>query len=136
MAQKGSSSVEKKYCECVVKVSKNSPRYNPYAICTKSVYGSRGIKRDKIIQCSQKVNFSDFTLAELKGYAKMKKLKYQGLKKSQLINLLEQYAEKGRKKSKNGKSPWFDFLSKYRSKNPDMPYRQALKKASQLYRKQ
>lgn len=82
--------IEKKYCSCLMKVrSQKIPE--PYAICTKSVYGSRDSVRDKVIKCSQNYNFSKYTLTQLKLYAKEKKMKgYSKLNKKQLLRKLQQ----------------------------------------------
>jgi hypothetical protein len=47
----GNESLESKYKRCVLKVmAKGNNKYNAYAICTKSIYGSRGLHRDKRIE--------------------------------------------------------------------------------------
>ena len=87
---------EKKYCSCVIKVSgnnnknknndknndKNSDKNNssntnqsPYGLCTYSLYNKQGLKRDKVIQCDKIINFKKYNINELRGYAKMKKIK-------------------------------------------------------------
>lgn len=44
--------IEKNYCHCVQKVKRKNPDINPYAICTDSVYASRGLTRDKVVNWS------------------------------------------------------------------------------------
>ena len=81
---------EKKYCSCVIKVSGNSSENNnnsrfqinnsntnksPYGLCTYSLYNKQGLKRDKVIQCDKIINFKKYNINELRGYAKMKKIK-------------------------------------------------------------
>jgi len=46
----GNESLERKYQRCVVKVMAKGGKYNPFAICTKSVYGSRGLHRNTRIK--------------------------------------------------------------------------------------
>ena len=40
------SGIERKYCSCLVKVRSGSIK--PYGICTRSVYGSRKLKEQKL----------------------------------------------------------------------------------------
>ena len=88
------STIEKKYCSCIIKVLSKKIK-NPYGICTKSVYGSRSLKRTKRIKCSQYYDFSKYPVKLLKKYAKMKKFKgIEKLKKKELLQILENYQKK------------------------------------------
>lgn len=64
--------VEQKYCRCIRKISKKNPRINPYGICTKSVYGSRNIKRGKV-KCSK--FYEQYSIRELRDIAKKKNIR-------------------------------------------------------------
>ena len=90
--------VEKKYCSCLMKVrSKKNP--NPYGICTDAVYGSRGLVRDKVVECSEEYNFSKYNLKMLKLYAKEKKIKgFSKMNKKELLKKLRDYQEIKRNK--------------------------------------
>ena len=107
--------IERKYCSCLQKVRseqyakkpfaykktkkalrtgiKIDPRgevYSEYAICNKSVYQSRKLKRDRVINCSKSYDFNNFTLSELQAYALDKNMpiteKSKNLTKKQLLN--------------------------------------------------
>ena len=112
--------IEKKYCSCLMKVlnnisignsrkvkknkkkkiskknKKNSIRkIGPYGICTKSVYGSRNIVRDKVVNCKEYYDFSKYPVKLLKKYAKLKKFKgVDKLRKKELISILKNYSQK------------------------------------------
>lgn len=90
--------IEKKYCSCLMKVrSKKNP--NPYGICTDAVYGSRGLVRDKVVECSEEYKFDKYNLKMLKLYAKEKKIKgFSKMNKKELLNKLKEYQEMKRKK--------------------------------------
>ena len=65
--------IEIKYCRCLAKVrSKKIP--NPYGICTRSVYNLQGKKRTKQVECSKNYIFDDFTLKQLRDYAREKRM--------------------------------------------------------------
>ena len=107
--------IERKYCSCLQKVrseqyakkpsaykrtkrslrkgTKINPRgeiYSEYAICNKSVYQLRNLKRDRVINCSKSYDFNNFTLSELQAYALDKNMpiteKSKRLTKKQLLN--------------------------------------------------
>ena len=83
------SKVEKKYCSCLVKVRSNKIR-NPYGICTSSVYGSRKLKRNKVVKCSKYYNLDKLRKNQLYNLAKEKKLKVnKTILKKQLIQILK-----------------------------------------------
>ena len=102
--------IEKKYCSCLMKVlnnisipntrkvknNKNTKRkIGPYGICTKSVYGSRNIVRDKVVNCKEYYDFSKYPVKLLKKYAKLKKFKgVDKLIKKELISILKKYSQK------------------------------------------
>lgn len=78
--------IEKKYCSCLIKVRSNlldkmsNKIINPYGICTKSVYGSKNKKRDKVIRCLNNYDFNKMTRNQLKGYALEKKIRFKSKK--------------------------------------------------------
>jgi hypothetical protein len=64
--------------------------YNEYAVCNSSVYNSRGLKRDVMVNCSQNYDFDSLPLFSLQAFAidKNMKLKTKGgrmLSKKQLL---------------------------------------------------
>ena len=95
--------IEKKYCSCLMKVrSKKNP--NPYGICTDAVYKSRGLIRDKVVECTEDYDFKKYNLKMLKMFAKEKKIKgYSRLNKPELLEKLKKYQEIKRKKLLNKK---------------------------------
>ena len=83
------SVIEKKYCSCIVKV-RGKKIQNPYAICTHSVYSSRGKKRSKV-KCLNSINLKKLNKDQLKGLAKEKKLVYSRSSKKKIINNINKY---------------------------------------------
>ena len=67
------SNIQRKYCSCLVKV--RSKKIKPYGICTKSVYGSRNLKRKETIKCSKTYKLTNMTKIQLMALAKEKKIK-------------------------------------------------------------
>ena len=67
--------VEKNYCHCVQKVKRKNPDINTYAICTDSVYASRGLTRDKVVNCDKYYNWDKMNVKELREQAKRKNIK-------------------------------------------------------------
>ena len=78
------STVQRKYCSCLLKV--RSKKNSPYGICTKSVYGSRNLKRNKTIKCSKTYKISSLTKKQLYNLAKEKRIKVS--KKTSRHNLM------------------------------------------------
>lgn len=80
--------IQKKYCSCITKVGRKN--INPYGICTKSVYFTRGLKRKGRVSCSM---YSEKTTLQLRKYAKKKNIKItkngKYLTKAKLINVLK-----------------------------------------------
>ena len=80
--------IEKKYCSCLIKVRSNllyknkssNKIINPYGICTKSIYGSKNKKRDRVIRCLNNYDFNKMTHNQLKGYALEKKIRFKSKK--------------------------------------------------------
>ena len=95
--------IEKKYCSCLMKVrSKKNP--NPYGICTDAVYKSRGLVRDKVVECTEEYDFNKYNLKMLKMFAKEKKIKgYSKMNKPELLKKLNKYQEIKRKNLLNKK---------------------------------
>tara|TARA_B110000261_G_C13057123_1_gene346628 strand:- start:60 stop:470 length:411 start_codon:yes stop_codon:yes gene_type:complete len=84
------SDVEKRYCSCLMKVRKT--KFNPYAICTDSVYNKQGLTRSKVINCGKYYDFSKYTVPMLKFFLKEKKIRgISKLNKKQLLSLLKRY---------------------------------------------
>ena len=90
--------IEKKYCSCLMKVrSKKNP--NPYGICTDAVYKSRGLVRDKVVECTEEYDFTKYNLKMLKMFAKEKKIKgYSNMNKPELLKTLKKFQKMKRNK--------------------------------------
>ena len=87
------SFVEKKYCSCLMKV--RNTKFNPYGICTNSVYNLQGLKRNKVVECGKYYDFSNYTVPMLKFFLNEKKVKGKSkMNKKQLLNLLKNYQNK------------------------------------------
>lgn len=91
--------VDRKYCSCLQKVRTsqykklpgaykktkkqlrdkktvtNRSIYNEYAVCNNSVYLSRGLRRDAMVNCSQNYDFDGLPLLSLQAYAIDKNMK-------------------------------------------------------------
>ena len=81
------SLVNRKYCSCLVKVRSKKIR-NPYGICTKSVFGSRKTKRDKVINCTQSYDIKKFKKNQLIYLLREKGLKVNNrFNKAELVNI-------------------------------------------------
>ena len=90
---KNLSFVEKKYCSCLMKV--RNTKFNPYGICTNSVYNLQGLKRNKVVECGKYYDFSQYTVPMLRFFLKEKKVKgISKMNKKQLLNLLKKYQNK------------------------------------------
>lgn len=87
---KKSSPVKQKYCDCVVKVGAKEKVKSPYAVCSKSVYGSRGLKGPGKTECFMDYDFEKFNLPELRSIFKSKGFSTTGLSKSHLLYILEE----------------------------------------------
>jgi len=64
---------ERKYCSCLIDV-RGKGSYNPYGVCTKSVYISKGKRRNKFVNCEASYNYEKMPKDSLKELAKEKKL--------------------------------------------------------------
>ena len=90
---KNLSFVEKKFCSCLMKV--RNTKFNPYGICTNSVYNLQGLKRNKVVECGKYYDFSKYTVPMLRFFLKEKKVKgISKMNKKQLLNLLKKYQNK------------------------------------------
>lgn len=123
--------IKRRYCNCIMHVANQYPRYNPYAVCTKSVYGSAGKTRKGIVRCADQYRFEDFSTEELRGYAQMKKKipNFKSLTREELIRTLYKYVA-----SEKGREVWQVFLSRYRKDHPEFTFSQAIKMASKEYK--
>lgn len=78
--------VEKKFCKCVYSLRRREySKSSAYAICTKSVYGSRGLQRQRMIACQLERR----TVAQLRDLARERGLRItrngRYLNKKQLV---------------------------------------------------
>jgi hypothetical protein len=64
---------ERKYCTCLIDV-RGKGSYNPYGVCTKSVYSSKGKFRNKVVNCEGNYNYEKMSKDSLKELAKEKHL--------------------------------------------------------------
>ena len=69
---------ERKYCSCLLDVrdkqAEEKTNYNPYAVCTNSVYISQGKRRNKFVNCETSYNYEKLPAKSLRNLAKEKKL--------------------------------------------------------------
>ena len=85
------STIQRKYCSCVVKV-RGKTLSNPYGICTKSVYHSRSKKRTKKVSCLKNLDIKKLSKNQLKGVVIEKKIKTKNnIKKKKLISIINKY---------------------------------------------
>lgn len=114
-------------------VANQSPKYNPYAVCTARVYKAAGEKRKGVVRCAETYRFEDFKTDELRGYARMKKTKipgWEGMSREELIDALYKFVA-----SEKGREVWQEYSKRYRKAHPDLSFDKAMKQASQEYRK-
>lgn len=128
-----SEDVKTRYCRCIMHVAKQYPAYNPYAVCTSSVYAKHmGAKRKGNPQCSGSYKFEDFDVSELKGYASLKKLGTEAeldhMSKDQLVHLLYAYVAAGK-----GRKVWQEYLRDYRRRHQDLSAKKSIKAAAKEY---
>ncbi len=71
---------ERKYCSCLLDVRSKRQPYNPYAVCTKSVYNSKGVSRTKRIDCDQNYNYNAVPINSVRALAEEKKIPIMGKK--------------------------------------------------------
>ena len=84
------SDVEKRYCSCLMKVRKTN--FNPYGICTDSIYNKQGMTRNKIVECGKYYDFSKYTVPMLKYFLKEKKIKgISKMNKKEILKVLNKY---------------------------------------------
>ena len=84
---------EKRYCSCLMKVRVDN--FNPYAICTDSVYNKQGYTRNKVVNCEKYYDFSKYTVPLLRLFLKEKKVKgISKLNKKDLIKKLKEITKK------------------------------------------
>jgi hypothetical protein len=86
--------IEQKYCACLLNVrNKSHNKYNPYSICTNSVYGSRGLTRNKQVGCEYNYDYSKLSTNSLKNLGAEKHMKGT---RAVLIKKLSKKAQKQR----------------------------------------
>ena len=120
---------QKRYCRCVLKVSKQWPKYNPYAVCTHSLH------RTGKVSCGgyySEYGFENFDEDQLRGYATMKKVPgAQKMTKKKLVDVL--YAKVAREYEGPTKNVWLAYVKAYRADHPDLSYKDALREAAIEY---
>lgn len=123
--------VDRKYCSCLQKVrtsqyeknpggykktkkllrnKKSVPLgnvYNEYAVCNRSVYHTRGLKRDAMVNCSQNYDFDNFSMSALQSFAIDKNMKLKTpsgrmLSKKQLLKNIKEKTAKELERIKLG----------------------------------
>lgn len=130
------SSIEKRYCRCIMHVSKGYPRYEPYAVCSSSVYTKAlGIHRKNVVHCAPFYTYEDYPMEELRGYARLKKIPTGG-SRSQLIRSLYDHAKKKiNKSSDKRRKMWPAYLREYKRDHPRLTHAEAVTKASKEYKR-
>jgi len=71
---------ERKYCTCLLKARNKSTEYNPYAVCTRSVYNLQGVKRRKTVDCDYNYNYEKVPIEMLRSLAKERGVPVHGVK--------------------------------------------------------
>ena len=79
---------DRKYCSCLMIVRHQNPKVNPYAICNKSIYKDKGLKRKFSLDCGVVYDLDKYKLTYLQSYAKERNIPYHGLTKKKLIRKL------------------------------------------------
>ncbi len=89
--------IQRRYCSCLVSVrhkyKSKKKQANPYAICTKAVYSSRGLTRKKAVGCDFGYNFNKMDKESLQELADEKNLigpKEKNLSKDKLVYRLSE----------------------------------------------
>jgi hypothetical protein len=73
--------IQRKYCTCLVDVrDKSKGKVNPYAVCTKSIYTTRGLSRNTQVGCDSNYNYDKMSEASLIGIAKEKSISLKNKK--------------------------------------------------------
>jgi hypothetical protein len=65
---------ERRYCSCLLDVRSKRLPYNPYAVCTKSVYNSQGVSRKKRLDCDPNYNLNAVPIDSVRALAEEKKI--------------------------------------------------------------
>jgi hypothetical protein len=65
---------ERRYCSCLLDVRSKRLPYNPYAVCTQSVYNSQGVKRKNRVDCDPNYNYNVIPLNSIRALAEEKKI--------------------------------------------------------------
>ena len=113
-------------------VANQYPAYNPYAVCTSSVYLKQGKKRTKVVTCDERYTFEDFETNDLQGYARMKKIPgAANMNRDQLIKALYRHVA-----SRKGRLIWQEYIKEVRKEHPELSFAQALKRASKEYHRE
>ncbi len=71
---------ERRYCSCLLNVRSKRLPYNPYAVCTQSVYTSQGVSRKKRVDCDPNYNFDVVPINSVRALAEEKKISIMGKK--------------------------------------------------------
>ena len=121
---------QKRYCRCVLKVSRQWPKYNPYAVCTASLHRKGSVRCGKYYS---EYGFEKFDEDSLRGYATMKKVPGASkMSKDKLIDIL--YAKVAQEYNGSTKNVWLEYVKSYRADHPELSYKEALKEAASEYR--
>ena len=82
------NAIERRYCSCLISVRSKKIK-SPYGICTSSVYNKKKKKRKKRVPCGPNYNFNNFSINELRSYAREKKLLKKNMTKKGIISVLK-----------------------------------------------
>ena len=81
------SPVNRKYCSCLVKV-RSKKISNPYGICTKSIFGSRNLKKNTLIRCTKSYDIKKFKKDQIIYLLREKGLMVTNrITKAELVNM-------------------------------------------------
>jgi hypothetical protein len=129
---------EKRYCRCLMHLYKNT-KYNPYAVCTNSVYNRQGVHRKRVVPCSENYLFESYSKDQLLGYAASHKVKdiSPSMSHEQITDNLYRFVRgKYRASPPTTKTRvlWTSYLKRYRADHSGLSYAEAVNRASEEYK--
>ena len=84
-----------KYKSCIFKITANNPSLNPYAICTSSVYHSKGLKGPGRIKLNYSIDYlNSLPTKTLLNYARVKNLVKYPITRQSLVNSIYNFFQK------------------------------------------
>lgn len=102
MSEKGRDQLFEKYCSCVFKLKAKNNKYNPYAVCSHSVYQTKGKKGPGKVRCQfEKKVLTNFRVETLRGWVVFEGLmtfeEAKNMNKKDLVAFIHQYLSSKKK---------------------------------------